>query len=297
MNVFMTGVTGYIGGSVAARLASSGYAIRGLVRDEAKGEALREFGVEPVFGSLDDYDLLKSEARRADGVINTASSDHQAGVEALIEGLDGSGKPLLHTSGISLVGIPVGGEAGSGRAFSDRDVLTVGPDKGARYAIDLRVCAAGGIRGAVLCNALIYGAGPAVQPYSVQIPPLVKYARETGTVRVVGRGLNRWSTVHIDDVVDLYRLVLERPEAHGFYFVENGDVAFVEIGDALAERMQLPRGAAMSEGEAIERWGSNRARYSLAGQSLVKAKRARSELGWRATRPSVLEWIRNEMPV
>nr|WP_315593620.1 NAD-dependent epimerase/dehydratase family protein [uncultured Cupriavidus sp.] len=293
----MTGVTGYIGGSVAANLVSAGYSIRGLVRDEEKNEVLRELGIEPVLGSLDDFELLKSEAARADGVINTASSDHRAAVEALIEGLEGSGKPLLHTSGISLVGAPLWGELGCGHAFSDRDILVIGPDKAARYSIDMLVCTTAGIRGVVLCNALIYGDGPVMQPHSVQVPPLVQFAREAGSVCVVGRGLNRWSTVHIDDVVALYRLALERSEAKGFYFVESGDASFVEIRDAIAARLKLPCGPGLSEAEAIERWGVNRAKYSLAGQSLVKAERAKNDLAWRPAHHSVLEWIRNEMPV
>ena len=36
---FVTGVTGYIGGSVAKRLRQDGYAVKGLVRTPAAGEA------------------------------------------------------------------------------------------------------------------------------------------------------------------------------------------------------------------------------------------------------------------
>ena len=70
--IFLTGATGYIGGSVAARLIDTGHRVRGLVRSHESAALLAERGIEPVMGSLDDANLLAGEARTADGVINTA---------------------------------------------------------------------------------------------------------------------------------------------------------------------------------------------------------------------------------
>ncbi len=50
MNIFMTGATGYIGGTIARRLLDDGHRLRGLVRDAEKGKKLAAFGVEPVIG-------------------------------------------------------------------------------------------------------------------------------------------------------------------------------------------------------------------------------------------------------
>ena len=36
MKLFITGATGYIGGSIANRLVAAGHTVRGLVRDPAK---------------------------------------------------------------------------------------------------------------------------------------------------------------------------------------------------------------------------------------------------------------------
>lgn len=99
MNIFLTGATGYIGSSVAAALKDAGHRVRGLVRSPANAELVGNAGIEPVFGSLADVDLLKFEARAADGVINTASADDLESVEAMLEALQGSGKVFLHTSG------------------------------------------------------------------------------------------------------------------------------------------------------------------------------------------------------
>ncbi len=64
MNVFMTGATGYIGGTIARRLLDDGHELRGLVRDAEKRRRLASFGVEPVMGGLDDAAILTAEARR-----------------------------------------------------------------------------------------------------------------------------------------------------------------------------------------------------------------------------------------
>ena len=51
---------------------------------------------------------------------------------------------------------------------------------------------------------------------------------------------HRWSTVHVDDLADLYHLALTDPAAAGFYFVEGGrDASFLEIGGVIAQRMGL----------------------------------------------------------
>src|SRR5260221_8799232 len=103
MDIFLTGAGGYIGGTVGMRLIEAGHRVRGLVRTSAKAGLLAKCGIEPIVGTLDDVGLLTREAHEADGVISAASADHASSVGALIAALDGSGKPLLHTSGSSVI--------------------------------------------------------------------------------------------------------------------------------------------------------------------------------------------------
>ncbi|WP_162601017.1 NAD(P)H-binding protein, partial [Paraburkholderia sp. C35] len=99
MNIFITGASGFIGGSIAAGLVRAGHRVTGLIRNPDHAAELKRLGIEPIVGTLDDRDLLIAQAKAADAVINAASSDHRGAVEALIEGLAGSNKPFLHTSG------------------------------------------------------------------------------------------------------------------------------------------------------------------------------------------------------
>lgn len=296
MKIFVTGAGGFIGGSVAMRLLGQGHQILGLVRNDVAAKRLAESGIEPVMGTLDDTDLLIRQARSSDAVINTANADHRASVQALLEGLKGSGKPLLHTSGSSVVGDDARGAFCSPHIFDEQTPWVINPFKQARRDIDLLVLSGvnDGVKTAVICPSLIYGVGTGLNPHSVQIPFLAANAREKGTVEIVGKGLNVWSNVHIEDVASLYQLVLEKGPGGAFYFVENGEASYSELAEALARRLGLRDVAHLAPEAAAERWGIARAYFSFGSNSRVRARRAREELGWEPRHDSVFNWIASE---
>ena len=293
MRIFITGANGFIGGAVACALIGDGHAVRGLVRDRIKADTVAAHGVAPVIGSLDDAMLLRAEARAADAVVNAANSDHRGAVEALLAGLADSGKPFIHSSGSSIVADTAMGEP-SNRIFDEATPLAPLPDKAARVAIDRLVLAAPGIRGVVLCNAMVYGnaLGPPAQ--SVQIPALVRQAKASGIARYIGRGLNRWSNVHIADVAALYRLAIARAPAGSFMYVESGEASLGEIVNAIAARLGLPAAQSWSAEQAIAAFGRNMAVYSLGSNSRVRGQIA-GGLGWSPTQRSVTRWIADEL--
>ncbi|WGS51270.1 NAD-dependent epimerase/dehydratase family protein [Paraburkholderia sp. D15] len=301
MKIFITGAGGFIGGSIAAHLVRAGHAVRGLIRKPDQAAELQRLGIEPVIGTLDDRALLIAEAHAADAVINAASSDHEGAVQALIEGLAGSGKVLLHTSGSSIVGDASGGEAsstaGDARIYREDALPTPTADKAARVAIDQQVLDAArrNIRSAVLCNTLIYGNGAVAGSASLQLPRLVRQAQKSGVVRHVGSGGNIWSNVHIDDVAELYRLALEKTPAGMFYFVESGEASFREMSAAIARVMKLGDAQDWPLADAQQEWGYEMASYGLGSNSRVRGVRARELLGWQPKRNSVIDWIEHEM--
>ncbi len=295
MHVFVTGAAGFIGGAVAAGLVRAGHRVTGLARQAQQADELAAIGVRAVIGGLDDGALLTAQARAADAVINAASSDHRGAVEAILAGLAGSGKVFLHTSGSSIVGDASGGEGG-GLIYQEDALPAPTADKAARMAIDalVQAGAAQGIRTAVLCNTLIYGHN-ALGRDSVQLPRLLKQARKSGVVRHVGPGRNIWSNVHIDDVVDLYLLALEKTPAGVFYFVENGEASFGDMSAAIARALRLGPPQDWPLEQAIAEWGYEMACYALGSNSRVRGRRAHDLLGWQPSRPAVLEWIADAM--
>ena len=141
---------------------------------------------------------------------------------------------------------------------------------------------------------MIYGNALGPPARSVQIPALVAQAKASGVARYIGRGLNRWSNVHIADVAALYALLLTRARAGTFMYVESGEEALGEIVRAIAARLGLGAAQSWSAEEAIAAWGRNMAVFSLGSNSRVRGKAA-ADLGWSPTRRSVTQWIADEL--
>ena len=298
MKIFLTGATGYIGGSLANRLIREGRQVYGLVRSKEKAQLLEKEGVHPVLGSLDDGDVLADSARAADAVINAASSDHRPGVETLVWALAGSEKALIHTSGSSIVCDDARGEFESPKIYNDDSYVVPIPVREDRVAIDRFVRSAGvnqGIRAIVICPPTIYGQGRGLQKDSDQIPKLTKKSKESGAGAYVGKGVNRWSNVYIDDLVDLYLLALEKAPSGSFFFAENGEESYQKIAESISKSLGFGgRTQSWPANEAIAEYG-DWARFALGSNSRVRAVNARRLLGWKPSGPTLLEAIEKEI--
>src|SRR6185503_2728858 len=187
MKVFVTGATGYIGGSVATKLLERGDQVIGLARSDDAAAALMKRGIEPLAGDINAYTPIVEAAKRVDAVINAANSDNAFVVHALLDGLKGSGKTLIQTSGSSVVGAYDNGEANE-NTFDEDTPFTPQPEKAMRVAIDEQVldAAENNIRTIVIRPTLIYGRGLGVAATSIQLPRLIDVARKAGVPRHVG---------------------------------------------------------------------------------------------------------------
>jgi nucleoside-diphosphate-sugar epimerase len=279
MKVFMTGASGYIGGTVADALIKAGHAVTGLARTEDAAARLRAHGMAAVRGDLGSHGIVRNAARGADTVINCANAEDPFVVAAILEGLSGSGKAFLHTSGTSVVGDKAAGKL-SPKIFHEDTPLEPLPEKIQRVAVHRSVLAssAQGIRSVVLCPCLIYGQGRGANPDSIQVPTLIRQAIKSGVPRYVGEGENVWSTVHIEDVADAYLLALKEARAGSFFFIENGEASVKAIARLLGGK-RAPEG--WSVDDAIAEWGPMAVWFSLGGNSRVNADKARRMLGWK----------------
>ncbi|MFO1350824.1 MAG: NAD-dependent epimerase/dehydratase family protein [Gammaproteobacteria bacterium] len=293
--IFITGATGYIGGSVAARLLGEGHHIIGLARSEDSAYQLRDHNIEPLIGALDDSATLSAAARRCDAVINAANADHRGAVENFIDALAGSNKLFIHTSGSSLVSSNAGGEPAS-QIFDEDTPVQPAPEKAPRVAINELILAAAqrGVRSVVICPSLIYGRGLGAHKLSIQIPLLIAEARKHGVARHIGRGENIWSNVHIEDLADLYWLAFECAPAGSFFYAENGEATMKEAAVAVSRLLGLgDETESWPLADAIQELGEQRAAFSLGSNSRVRAKKARELLGWKPSRPALLADITN----
>jgi len=283
MNIFMTGASGYIGGTVADALIKAGHSVAGLARGEGSESKLRARGIKSVRGELSAHSVVRNAARTADAVINCADAADPFVVAAIVEGLAGSGKAFLHTSGSSVVGDKAAGKL-SPKIYHEDTPSDPLPEKIQRVAVDRVVLASAGqgVRSVVLCPSLIYGQGRGANPDSIQVPNLIRQAVKSGVPRYIGDGENIWSTVHIDDVASAYLLALEAARAGSFYFIENSEASLKSIIGSIARLLGAKRSPeSWSIDEAIAEWGPQAAWFSLGGNSRVSAEKARKMLGWK----------------
>jgi nucleoside-diphosphate-sugar epimerase len=293
MKIFITGASGYIGGSIAAALTAAGHQVSGLARSNEAAEALAKLGIEPVRGALDDAEVLAKAAYDADVTVNAANAGHRGAVEAMLKALASTGKTFLHTDGSSIVGTRSRGELVE-KVFDEDTPFTPTPQRAPRVEIDrmVRSAANDGVRSVVIAPSLIYGLGHGLNPRSIQVPWLIKLAKKFGLAKHIGPGENRWANVHIDDVMALYLLAIEKAPAGAFYYAENGENSMREVCEAISRMLgQGGRTQSMSVEEAAVEWGEGPANDTMGSNSRVRAKRARAELQWRPKARSLIEEI------
>jgi len=242
MRVFVTGATGFIGSAVVKELTAAGHRVFGLVRSKEKAAALAAAGAQAVFGSLEDLDGVKRAAAESDGVIHLAfdhdfskfaanCEDDRRVIMALGSALEGSGRPLIVTSGTGLV------SSGKGEAGTEEDPVensAVSPRAASEEAV--ASLAAKGVNVSVVRL-------PQVHDTTRQglITYAIVVAREKGVSAYLGDGRNRWPAAHVIDTARLYRLAFERAERGAKYHaVAEEGVRLRDIAEVLGKRLKLP---------------------------------------------------------
>ena len=283
MMVFLTGATGYIGSAVADRLRAAGHQVSGLARSDAAATKLKTAGISAVRGDFSDPKSVGSAARSADAVISTATTYNPAvdgpAIDAMLDALSGSNKPLVYTSGIWSHGDTGGKVVNETAPPRPAEVVAW------RQAVEDRVLqgASRGVRTVVIRPAIVYGRGGGIPA------GFVESAQKEGAAQYIGTGENRWPFVHVDDLADLYLLALEKAPAGTLLLGVSGPSYRVrEVATAAS------RGAG-AEGKTAA-WPLEEARAKLGAyaDALVldqqaSGQRAQELLGWRPYRPDVLE--------
>jgi nucleoside-diphosphate-sugar epimerase len=291
MRVFVTGATGYVGGAVAERLMQAGHDVAALARSDAAAERVYGAGMQPVRGGLADVQVLADACAAADAVVHCAiegSRDavllDRAVVETVLEALEGTGKPFVYTSGTAVVGDTRGRVSDESTPVDESGPVAW---RAAHEAL-VTVAAERGVRGIVIRPSLVYGRGG-----NGIVNQQVDVARAGRVVRYVGTGANRWSTVHVDDLADLYLLAVERAPAGSLWVAEGGEtVSMADLAEA-ASRAGGGDGRTQSlspeEARAALGWMARMLTLNLT----VSSARARNELGWRPHRPTLREELRS----
>ncbi|KAL7904486.1 hypothetical protein GGI35DRAFT_463314 [Trichoderma velutinum] len=328
--IFVTGVTGYVGGDAVYALLKKYPAWESstsvLIRNIERGNLVQQAwpGVRLVVGGLDDVELLVSEALRADIILNFADSDHPPSASALTRGaqLHPRNRPvfIVHTSGTGIltwktVQSRTFGEL-EDKVYDDWDGIeevTSLPDNAAHRNVDKIFLEAGGddsgsVHTAIVCPPTIYGVGRGpVNTRSQQLYDLTALTLKLGIGKRVGKGENRQTHIHVHDLSELYVLLIEAATQgggkatwgrQGYYFTSRGnEQAWGEIAASIAKvahelgYIASDTVSEFSAEEANQSAGHAPASLVFGGNAREKSIRARKLLGWVPNRGSLFDEI------
>ena len=288
MKVALTGATGFIGSHVMAELLGHGHEVTALVRDDAHADDVGARGAKAAVVDLYDRSAVASLLRDADGAIHTASPGDatsadldSAVVDAVIDALGGTGKPYLQIGGAWVYG--------PNTAITENSPFNAPPLVSWKEPIERRVLGERGMRGVVIVSGTAYGdAGGGVPGVLLGSP-----RDGAGNLIMIGSGRQHWSTVHVADVADSFRRVLENDSARGYYVIGDGlNPTVAELTEAAAVAVGAPGAVPGSDDEARARLGDYFAEVLLLDQGAAATK-ARAELGWRPNHPGLVEEFRS----
>jgi nucleoside-diphosphate-sugar epimerase len=284
MRVLLTGATGYLGQAVGRALLVAGHDVVGMFRTDVARKTVVAAGMSPVHGDLDDPATLAAVTPDVDAVVDTASADNHSAVVGHVQLLSGSGKRYVRTSGVGIYSELTAGEPAQ-RVYAEDAPFTPHEFYAARLRSDeLAVAAAAtGVQSVVLRPGMVYGAGG-----SEHLPVLLQAALRDGVSRFVGRGLNQYGNVYLDDLAAGYVLALMRAPAGSVYNLTSGENTLGEVADGVADVLGLGTSLSVSIEGSVSALGPGYG-MGIAVAARADSAKARTELGWRPCGPTLLE--------
>jgi len=310
MRILIVGISGYIGKALGNALKSDGHGVIGMTRSASALDELRRQGFEAALGDLREPLALSASILDVDPdvVVCTASAGGGLGdakafsadrdaVIALTRVLQGRDKTLVFTSGSAVFGTFAGGGKSDPAYPEDAKLpLTRAQFAPAHFetplafveeleaAIKARVEAeqallqANGLRGMIVRPGNIYGYGG-----SIDIPKHIEIARKNSVAPYAGPGETTHGYVHLDDVVSLYRLVIERGIHRGIYHAVAEEVCQKDLAHAISRMIGAGDTAQSVSLERMFELGGVRG-LRLSVNKRLAADKTRRELGWSPTR-------------
>jgi nucleoside-diphosphate-sugar epimerase len=191
---------------------------------------------------------------QVEGTPDSFAKDRDA-VAVMTKALGDSGKPLIFTSGSAIFGVFTKGEASPTIFDEDHPVPlpasvfappaaevpppfidAFGGAMAPRAETETTVLEAAGVRGIVIRPGLVYGEGK-----GYDLPNLIALAKKHGAPPHLGAGGVRQGYVHIDDLVGLYVLALERAPAGTMLHAVTDEIGLGDLATAVSRLVGLWR--------------------------------------------------------
>jgi nucleoside-diphosphate-sugar epimerase len=225
---FVTGGSGFIGGTLIQRLVAEGHEVRALARSDRSAQKVRELGAKPVKGDLGDRSSLAVAASGCELAFHAAAEVEEWGpwddfvrgnVLGTLNALNG-----CRTAGVRRF-VHVGTEAAllAGQPLVDVDeTAELRPDSPAPYSAtkamaDRLVRRFEGMETVVIRPRLVWGPGD-----TTVLPGLLEAVR-SGQFVWIGGGSHRTSTTHVDNVIEGLLVGAREGRPGEAYFVTDGE--------------------------------------------------------------------------
>jgi len=262
VRVFLTGATGYIGGTVALALRERGHEVAALVRAESDSTLLRERGAFIVAGDLDSLPNLTKTLSAYDAFVHTAFSmqDPVEKDRIAVETLSAEKGFFVYTSGVWMLG------NSNGKTLEERspvNPLQLVAWRPAHEKIALR-------RGAAIRPGCVYGERQSL------LADWFAAADQKRPLKVVGDGNNRWALINLHDLADCYVRAVEQRAAGILHAVDDTKATLNECARAVAPSGKIDHVPA--EGFMAE---------ALTANQIVSSEATRRTLGWSPRRTFV----------
>jgi nucleoside-diphosphate-sugar epimerase len=288
MKVALTGATGFIGSHVLTDLYKHGHDVTALVRNDDQADMVAARGATPIVVDLYDRPAVGSVFGDADAAIHTASPGDatsadldSAVVDAAIDAFAGTGKPYIEISGVWVYG--------ANTSITEDSPFQAPALVAWKEPIERRVLGVKDMRGVVVVSGVAYGDGGGGVPGLLLGSP----RDAQGNLIMLGTGQQHWPTVHVADIADFFRRVLEHDAARGYYVIGNGlNPTVAELTEAAAVAVGAPGAVPGSDEEARKRLGDYFAEVLLLDQGTIAAK-ARTELDWSPSHPGLVDEFRH----
>lgn len=286
------------------------------MRNEEKNTSLKSKYplIRIVKGDLADSELLQVEAANSDIVIHCASIEDLGSSQAIAQGLKNrtrSGPAFwIATSGTDNLAWKTIQNNSYGEQTPDiyDDEENLGkvldlPDSAPHNDVERaqRAAISDRVKLAIVSPPCIYGTGRGPgNKRSVQLPDLAKFTLQNGAAFQINNGRNRWQNVHIQDLSDLFVLLIDEAlkgggiatwGREGYYFAENGTHLWGDISKAVA-KTAAEQGYIASPN--VITWTAEEADAKLEFANLFygtdtvcRALKARRVLGWHPHRHDI----------